>query len=348
MEANFRWVLLTAVAPVAWGANYYVTREFLPADRPLWGAALRALPAGLLLLALRPRRPRGAWWWRTAVLGLLNTAGFFVLLYIASQSLATSVASTVMAASPLAMLLLAWLLTAARPARAHLLGALVGLAGVGLMLLTRSEPVSLPGLSASVAAMLVSSLGYVLAARWREGADVLATTAWQLLAGGLVLLPLAAVFEGPPVAPAGRELAAFGYVAVVATALAFAAWFAGLRRLPAGTVGLLGLLNPLTGVLLGTAVAGERLGPPQFAGLVLVLAGVALGRPRGGSGGGPEGAAEGGAERAPEDVSEDVPESRPRSGPPGRVAAAGVAGGGGSGAGDGGGGSGRSAPIGSE
>ncbi|MER5356024.1 EamA family transporter, partial [Kitasatospora sp. NPDC002551] len=171
MEASFRWVLLTAVAPVAWGANYYVTREFLPADRPLWGAALRALPAGLLLLALRPRRPRGAWWWRSALLGMLNTAGFFVLLYVASQSLATSVASTVMAASPLAMLLLAWLLTAARPARAHLLGALVGLGGVGLMLLTRAEPVSLPGLAASAAAMLVSSLGYVLAGRWRDGPD---------------------------------------------------------------------------------------------------------------------------------------------------------------------------------
>ncbi len=281
MEASFRWVLLTAVAPVAWGANYYVTREFLPADRPLWGAALRALPAGLLLLALRPRRPRGAWWWRTAVLGLLNTAGFFVLLYIASQSLATSVASTVMAASPLAMLLLAWALTATRPARAHLLGALVGLGGVGLMLLTRAERVSPSGLAASAAAMLLSSLGYVLAGRWRDGADVLATTAWQLVAGGLVLLPLAAAFEGAPVTPTGRELLAFGYVAVVATALAFAAWFAGLRHLPPGTVGLLGLLNPLTGVLLGTAVAGEDLGPLQLAGLLLVLLGVALGRPKG-------------------------------------------------------------------
>ncbi|MFB6888526.1 DMT family transporter [Kitasatospora sp. NPDC056327] len=279
MEASFRWALLTAVAPVAWGANYYVTREFLPADRPLWGAALRALPAGLLLLALRPRRPRGVWWGRSALLGLLNTAGFFVLLYVASQSLATSVASTVMAAAPLVMLLLAWALTGGRPARAHLLGALVGLGGVGLMLLTRAEPVSPPGLAASAAAVLVSSLGYVLAGRWRDGPDVLATTAWQLVAGGLVLLPAAAVFEGPPAAPTGRELLALGYVALVATALAFTAWFAGLRHLPAGTVGLLGLLNPLTGVLLGTVVAGEELGPLQVVGLLLVLGGVALGRP---------------------------------------------------------------------
>lgn len=281
MEANLRWVLLTAVAPVAWGANYYVTREFLPADRPLWGAALRALPAGLILLALCRRRPHGAWWWRSAVLGLLNTGVFFVLLYVASQLLATSIASTVMAASPLAMMLIAWALVAERPARAHLAGALVGLGGVGLMVLTRTGPVSLPGLAASVAAMLVSSCGYVLAGRWRDGADVLAATSWQLIAGGVVLLPVAALAEGAPPAPALPELLAFGYVTVVATALAFAAWFAGLRHLPAGTVGLIGLLNPLTGVLLGTAVAGEELGPLQAGGLLLVLAGVVLGRPRG-------------------------------------------------------------------
>ena len=108
MEANTRWVALTAVAPVAWGTNYFVTHEFLPADRPLYGAALRALPAGLILLALCRQRPRGAWWRRSAVLGLLNVSVFFVLVYVASQLLPTSIASTVMAVSPLTMMLIAW------------------------------------------------------------------------------------------------------------------------------------------------------------------------------------------------------------------------------------------------
>ncbi|MGW2253325.1 DMT family transporter [Kitasatospora sp. NPDC001660] len=280
MEANLRWVLLTALAPLAWGANYYVTRAWLPAGQPLWGAALRALPAGLLLLALARRRPHGPWWWRSALLGTLNTAVFFVLLYLASQQLPTSVAATVMAASPLAMLLTAWALAGQHPRRAHLAGALVGLGGVALMLLGSGGSVSAGGLAASGAAMLVSSVGYVLAARWREGADPLAATSWQLTAGGLLLLPLAAAAEGAPPAMDTRVLLAFGYVTLVATALAFALWFAGLRHLPAGTVGLLGLLNPLAGVLLGTAVAGEHLGMRQGAGLVLVLAGVLLGRPR--------------------------------------------------------------------
>ncbi|MFF3655178.1 DMT family transporter [Streptomyces olivochromogenes] len=280
MEANLRWVALTAVAPVAWGTNYFVTHEFLPPDSPFYGAALRALPAGLILLALCRQRPRGAWWWRSAVLGLLNVSVFFVLIYAASQLLPTSIASTVMAVSPLAMMLIAWSLVSERPGVAHLTGAAIGLGGVCLMLLTGAEGVSMPGVLASAAAMLVSSFGHILAKRWSAGADVLASTAWQLTAGGLFLLPVAAAVEGPPPALSTPALLAFGYVALVATALAFAAWFTGLRHLPAGTVGLIGLLNPVTGVLLGTAVAGEVLTVQQLCGLLLVLVGVVLGRPK--------------------------------------------------------------------
>ncbi|QCX74534.1 putative DMT superfamily transporter inner membrane protein [Streptomyces sp. YIM 121038] len=279
MEANVRWVALTAIAPVAWGTNYFVTHEYLPADRPLSGAALRALPAGLLLLAVRGQRPRGAWWWRSAVLGLLNVSVFFVLVYVASQLLPTSVAATVMAVSPLTMMLIAWLVVSERPSATHLSGAVVGLAGVCLMLLTGVEGVSVPGVLASAAAMLMSSFGYVLAKRWSADADVLASTAWQLTAGGLFLLPVAAAVEGPPAALSLSEILAFVYVGLIATALAFAAWFTGLRHLPAGTVGLIGLLNPFTGVLLGTAVAAEVLTVRQLCGLALVLAGVVLGRP---------------------------------------------------------------------
>ncbi|NUR43905.1 MAG: EamA family transporter [Streptomyces sp.] len=280
MEANARWVALTAVAPVAWGTNYYVTHEFLPTDRPLYGAALRALPAGLVLLALARRRPRGVWWWRSAVLGLLNVSVFFVLVYAASQLLPTSVASTVMAVSPLTMMLIAWPLVAERPGAAPLTGAAVGLAGVCLMLFTGAGGVSVPGMLASGGAMLVSAFGHILTKRWNAGGAVLASTAWQLTAGALFLLPVAAAVEGPPPALSASALLAFAYVSVVATALAFTVWFAGLRRLPAGTVGLIGLLNPVTGVLLGTALAADALTVRQACGLPLVLLGVVLGRPR--------------------------------------------------------------------
>ncbi|MEU7728778.1 EamA family transporter [Streptomyces sp. NPDC040724] len=279
MEDNLRWSLVTAMAPVAWGTTYFVTREFLPAGHPLYGGVIRALPAGLLLLAAGRRLPSGSWWWRAPLLGILNMGGFFALVYLAAQRLPTSMASTVMATAPLVMMLFAWALLGERPGVRHLAGAGVGVGGVCLMLLTPGAPLDLLGVIASAAAMGMASLGYVLAKRWGAGVDVLASTAWQLLGGGLLLLPLAVVLEGAPPRLDGPALAGFGYVTVVATAVAFAAWFAGLRHLPAGTVGLLGLLNPVTGVLLGTAVSGESLGPLQLCGLALALTGVLLGRP---------------------------------------------------------------------
>lgn len=283
MEANLRWVLVTAIAPVAWGSNYYVTHEFLPADAPLYGGLLRALPAGLVLLAMCGKLPSGSWWWRSLVLGTLNVGAFFVLIYVAAQLLPTSVASTVMATSPVVMMLFAWLLLASPPHARHLAGAATGIAGVVLMLFSGAIAADLRGVAASVAAMVMSSLGYVLTKKWSadggDRVDVLSLTSWQLVAGGLVLLPVAVLVEGAPPVLDGAAVLGFAYVAVVATALAFAAWFSGLRHLDAGTVGLVGLLNPVTGVLLGTVVAGEALSIRQLCGLALVLVGIALGRP---------------------------------------------------------------------
>lgn len=274
MEA--KWVAVTAIAPVAWGSNYYVTHEFLPAGHPFYGALLRALPAGLLLLAVHRRLPSGQWWWRSLVLGTLNVGAFFVLIYVAAQLLPTSVAATVMATSPVVMMLFAWLLLADPPHARHLVGAGLGLAGVALMVLAGVSSVDLRGVLASIGAMGMSSLGYVLAKKWGGGIDVLSLTAWQLVAGALVLLPVAVVVEGAPPVLDGAAVLGFAYVTVIATALAFAAWFAGLRHLDAGTVGLVGLLNPVTGVLLGTALAAEVLSMRQLCGLALVLTGIML------------------------------------------------------------------------
>lgn len=278
VEANWKWVALTAVAPIAWGSTYVVTRQLLPPDAPLWGAVLRALPAGLLLLAVARRLPRGDWWWRSLVLGTLNVGAFFVLVYVAATLLPSSVASTVMAASALVLLLLAWPLLGERPTRWSAAGAGIGMVGVVVLVADGGGDVPIVGVLASVAAMLMSSVGFVLTKRWAPDEPMVAVTAWQLTAGGLLLLPVAVVVEGGPPEVDPAAVTGFAYVAVVATALAFLAWFSGLRRLPAGTVGLVGLLNPVTGVLLGTALVGEAFGPRQAVGAALVLGGVVLGQ----------------------------------------------------------------------
>jgi probable blue pigment (indigoidine) exporter len=284
VEDTRRWIPVAALAPVLWGTTYYVTRHALPADSPLWGAVIRALPAGLLLLTLGRRLPHGAWWWRSAVLGTLTTGAFFALVYVAAQTLPTSIASTVMAVGPVAMMLAAWVLLGQRPRLRAVVGGVLGVAGVAVMLLGGGSGGSGDGrgldpggVLASVAAMLLSSVGYVLATRWRGEVDVLPLTAWQLVAGALVLVPAAVVVEGAPPALDGSALLGFAYVSLVATALANVAWFASLRRLGPATVGLVGLLNPVTGVLLGTVLAAETLSGRQVVGVAVVLGAMVLG-----------------------------------------------------------------------
>lgn len=278
MEAKWRWVLICAIAPVSWGATYFVTRHFLPDGAPLWSAALRALPAGVILLAVARRLPSGSWLWKSLVLGLLNFGAFFVLVYLAAQLLPTSVAASVMALAPVALSMLAIPLLRQRPTAYMLIGAVLGVVGVGLLVGLGASRIDPLGVAISLLALLLSSLGAILATKWRDDLPLVATTSWQLVAGGLMLLVAAIVVEGAPPAMTSTSVLAYGAISLVATAIAFLCWFAGLRHLPAGTVGIIGLLNPVTGVLLGVLLAAETLSVSQCLGLALVAAALLLGR----------------------------------------------------------------------
>ena len=268
---------LTAIAPVAWGSTYYVTREYLPGDAALWGGVFRALPAGLILLLICRRLPRGSWWWKSLVLGTLNIGAFFALVYAVAQLLPSSIAATTMAVSAGVLMLLAWPLLGERPKRWPLIGAALGFLGVAIMVFDGQSKISMLGILLSLTAMGISSVGFILAKKWSSGQPIVDTTAWQLVAGGLLLLPFAWLIQGPPPALDRQAVLGFGYLSVVATAIAFLAWFSGLRHLPSGTVGLLGLLNPVAGVILGTLLAAESLGIQSLGGMALVLCGVLLG-----------------------------------------------------------------------
>jgi probable blue pigment (indigoidine) exporter len=272
MEA--KWLAVTALAPVAWGANYVVTRQLLPVDAPLWGSAIRALPAGLVLLAVARALPRGVWWWRSAALGTLNVGAFFLLVYVAAQLLPSSVAASVMALAPLVMAGFAWLWVAERLSGQVLAGAVAGIVGVLLLVGGAGGTIDPWGVGASAAALVLSSAGAVLTKRWADGTPLVALTAWQLIFGGLALVVVAVAVEGGPPAVDAGGAAGFAFTTLVATALANLCWFAGLTRLRAATVGVVGLLNPVTGVLLGALVAHETFTREQLAGIALVLAGI--------------------------------------------------------------------------
>lgn len=285
MEDKWRWLLVTAVAPVSWGATYFVTRHYLPPEAPLWGAALRALPAGILLLVVARRLPSGSWWWRSCLLGSLNFGAFFVLVYVSAQLLPTSTAASIMALAPIVLAGLARPLLRERLTARLLAASAAGITGVLLVVGPAAAGTATWGVVSSSAALLMSSLGAVLTTRWRGDLPLVATTSWQLTSAGVALVAVAAATEGPPPRVDLTGAVAYLGIAVVATALAFLCWFAGLSRLPAGTVGLVGLLNPVTGILLGVLLGGEQLTGWQVLGIALVHGGIVIGRPRRGANG---------------------------------------------------------------
>jgi probable blue pigment (indigoidine) exporter len=276
-------VLLTAAAPAVWGTTYVVTTEALPPDRPLLAALLRALPAGLLLVALTRRLPSGDWWWRSLVLGTLNIGAFFGLLFVAAYRLPGGVAATVGAVQPLFVAVLAVGLLGTRLRPRTLAATLVGMVGVGLLVLRADARLDPQGLAAALGSAAVMATGVVLSKRWTTSAPALAVTGWQLTAGGLVLLPVALLVEGgPPSTITALNVGGYTYLSLVGTAVAYALWFRGLRELPPTSVAFLGLLSPLVATVIGLVTLGESLTATQAVGALAVvgaLAAAQTGRP---------------------------------------------------------------------
>ncbi|MFI0807214.1 EamA family transporter [Streptomyces echinatus] len=266
-------VALTALAPAAWGTTYAVTTELLPPGHPLFAGLMRALPAGLLGLALTRVLPRGDWWWKTAVLGALNIGALFPLLFLAAERLPGGVAATLSATQPLLVAALAIPVLRDRPSVWRWTWGVLGVAGVGLVVLGPQARLDAVGVLAGLGGTAAMAAGVVLTKRWGRpaGAGPLTLAAWQLTAGGLLLLPTALAVEGLPHRIDAGAAGGYLWLGSMGGLIAYTLWFRGIAELPVGASAPLVLLSPLVATVVGTAM-GESLSLPQTLGFVLALA----------------------------------------------------------------------------
>lgn len=269
-------VLITAIAPAIWGSTYLVTTELLPQGYPLTVAMLRALPAGLLLLLIVRQLPRGMWWGRVVLLGALNFSIFWWLLFVAAYRLPGGVAATVGAIQPLIVILLARGLLGSPIRALSIVAAVAGMAGVALLILTPNAALDPIGIAAGLGSAVSMAFGTVLSRKWQPPVSPLTFTAWQLTAGGTLLLPVALLLEPPLPSLTAANLLGFSYLGLIGAALTYLLWFRGLSRLEPSVVSPLGFLSPMTAVILGWSVLGQSLSPMQLAGMVVVLGSVWL------------------------------------------------------------------------
>ncbi|WP_233983050.1 EamA family transporter [Pectobacterium versatile] len=270
----WRDVILTALAPAIWGSTYIVTSEILPPDRPFTAALIRVLPAGLLLLLFTRRFPARRDWWRVLVLSALNIGVFQALLFVAAYRLPGGLAAVLGAIQPLLVMVLVWTVDHRAPRLATLWSAFIGVVGMAILLLspqTTFEPV---GVAAALLGAVCMATGVWLTRRWQLDLPVLPMTGWQLFLGGLMLAPVAWVVDAPLPALTLSQYAAYIYLCLAGAVISYGLWFRGITRLPTIAVASLGLLSPLTAVVLGWVLLSQSMTGTAFLGLATVLASV--------------------------------------------------------------------------
>jgi probable blue pigment (indigoidine) exporter len=267
-------ILLTAVAPALWGTTYIITTELLPADRPFIAAFLRLLPAGIILVLISRHIPKREEWLRIVILATLNFAIFHVLLFVAAYRLPGGLAALVGAIQPLMMMFLIWLVDNRKPAQLALVASIVGVFGMAALLLSPSSTWDLIGIMAATAGATLMTCGVFLARRWRTDIPLLAFTGWQLLIAGVMLAPFAWLLDPPLLTLTTKNILGYGYLSLFGTTLGYVLWFNGIAKLSPVAVSSLGLLSPITAVIIGWVVLGQNITGFALLGLIAVLGSV--------------------------------------------------------------------------
>lgn len=278
MSKRILWgsIFLTAIAPILWGSTYLVTTEFLPEGRPFIAAFLRVFPAGVLLLLYTREWPNNAIWRQLITLSILNIGAFQALLFIAAYRLPGGVAAILGALHPIIIMFIAWFLDKKIPVPAALIACIASVIGITLLLMTPQVQWDTIGIFAALMGAIFMATGTYLTHRWETGLSLTGLTGWQLVIGAFFLAPFAYFIDPPLTDVTLSESLAYIYLSLAGALLAYFLWFKGIKTLPPVAVASLGLLSPITAVVLGWALLGQSINGVALSRLLMVLISVLI------------------------------------------------------------------------
>ena len=248
------WTALVTVY-VIWGSTYLgiaVTGETIP---PLFAASTRFIAAGslmVLVVLLRrgqlrvSRRALGS----CILIGIL-LPGANAVLFFAERNVPTGLASLIIASVPLWVVVLRLAGRERLPWQA-LAGVGVGFAGVAV-LAQPSGGATYSGIALCVLSAIMWSVGSVLSARVTMPDDPFAATAYEMLAGGLVMLPIA-VFTVHDFSPSTASILGWIYLVTFGSIVGYTAYVWLLANAPLGLVSTYAYVNPVVAIALGVRV----------------------------------------------------------------------------------------------
>jgi len=269
---------LVVIAPV-WGYSWIVAKVGLGYSGPymfiaLVTAACSVVFFAALVVTRRPLRPPPLRW--VVPIGLLQTALFNLLVTVALSAGGAGKVSVLAYTMPFWLLLLAWPLLGERLRGAQ--WPAVALAFAGLLLVVRPWDMggALPGVLACAAGLAWAAAGLLIKLmQSREQVDALSLTAWQMAAGAVPLVAIAALTQAEWPHWTGTFIACLAYMVLLSSGLCWVLWTHALHALPAGAAGMGTLAVPVIGVTAAWVHLGERPGAVEAAGMALIVAALA-------------------------------------------------------------------------
>jgi drug/metabolite transporter (DMT)-like permease len=282
---------LAFVSAVSFALSGPLARGLLEAGwSPAAAVAVRVLIGGLALTPLAVMALRGRWTvLRRSVpllllYGAVPVAGTQFAYFTAIQYLPVGVALLVEFTSPIAVVTWMWLRHAQRPTTLTVGGALLGMAGLVLVLDLGASRISGIGIAWALLAMVGGATYFVLSAHAADALPGVVLASGALLVGGVALL-LAGAVGLLPFTTTAADVTLGGAtmpwwvptmtLGLVTAALSYATGIGAARRLGARLASFCGLTELVATLVLAWLLLAEVPRPVQIVGAALVLAGVA-------------------------------------------------------------------------
>ena len=274
-------VLLAIVGTVlAWSSAFVVIRAVLPVFAPGELAFLRQLVA-VPLLAVWMIGQKWLWptvreWVLIAIFGLTWFSIYIVALNTAEQTIDAGTASFVVNIGPLLIAVGAFMFLGEKLSRNLIPGALIALAGVGLIAwgTSSSDRVDLVGVLWALIATVTYAIGVLTQ---KPALKRLSSNQVTLLGAAIALIPLfwwaPAAMAHVQTAPADAIVGAI-WLGAIPTALGFGLWGYALKRMPAGRLGVSTYVVPPLVIVESAILLGEWPHPIAIVGGLIALAGV--------------------------------------------------------------------------
>lgn len=270
------WTALWAVY-IIWGSTYLaiaITVDTLP---PLLAAATRFIAAGAIMAGVvllrggsmrAPLRSIAS----CVLIGCL-LPGANAVLFFAERDTPIGLASLIIASVPLWVIVLRLATGERLPGTA--IGAVVlGFTGVAV-LLRPSGGATVVGVFMCVLSAVMWSLGSVLSRRLPLPPAPFAATAYEMLGGGLVMLP-PALATADSLSPSWSSALAWLYLVTIGSVVGYTAYTWLLAHAPLGTTATYAYVNPVVAIVLGVAFRGEHLTWQILIGAAIVVLAVGI------------------------------------------------------------------------